>query len=93
MAPTQDNNVTFDSNVTSEKTSRSSSRIRLEIEGPHGVVRRNDEVYYAPDDDMPQMEAMKSLSVAEEPNQQVVDEPDWPTDWRAYTCLFGGFLL
>ena len=22
-----------------------------------------------------------------------LDEPKWPSDWRAYRCLFGGFLL
>ena len=32
----------------------------------------------------------------EEPIPQPVsttDEPKWPTGWRPYTCLFGGFLL
>lgn len=93
MASSHDPSVTFDeSKVTSEKTSRSSSRIGSEIEGPNGIIKRNEESY-APDDDMPQMEAMRSLSVAEEPGTTNQDEPNWPSGWRPYTCLFGGFLL
>ena len=35
--------------------------------------------------------SLAALSVAAEPYQ--VGEPKWPSGWRPYTCLFGGFLL
>ncbi|KAL9528173.1 MFS-type transporter [Sphaerulina musiva] len=39
------------------------------------------------------LQSLATLSVASERQPHSDDEPTWPTDWRAYTCLFGGFLL
>lgn len=82
----------MDSRFTSEKDKeddetsppRSPSNFRngrpREIETPRGPVRRET------------LESLASLAVG---NDQRSDdgEPKWPTDWRAYACLFGGFLL
>lgn len=96
-ATPSDTTVTFDeSRLTSEKPSfeksRSSSRSRYEsqLEGPNGMVTRNNS-NVAPDEDMPQ--ALRTLSVASEPATQAPGEPRWPTDWRAYTTWLGGFIL
>jgi len=76
--------VNFDDRYLSEKripgSSRASSKVRSEIETPHGPLRRES------------VQSLAALSVAADPR---VDprEPAWPRDWRAYTCLFGGFLL
>lgn len=96
-ATPNDNTVTFDeSRLTSEKPSfeksRSSSRSRYdsELEGPNGIVTRNNSDV-APDEDMPQ--ALRTLSVASEPAAPVAGESKWPQDKRAYLAWFGGFLL
>lgn len=87
--------LTFDdksydnSRFTSQKTSFDLSR----APSKDNLKREVDNV--APDDDpeQPPLEAMRSLSFVSERNAYPDDEPNWPTDWRAYACLFGGFLL
>lgn len=37
--------------------------------------------------------SLASLSVAQNPNDAYDDEPTWPSGWRPYTCLLGGFFL
>lgn len=37
-------------------------------------------------------DSLASLSVAAYPSSSM-KEPTWPTGWRPYACLFGGFLL
>lgn len=37
--------------------------------------------------------SLASLSVAHDPNDAYEDEPTWPSGWRPYTCLLGGFFL
>jgi hypothetical protein len=82
--------VSVDSRFTSEIEKKEQSPARShgslpgrnvrEIETPHGPIRR---------------ETLQSLSALSCHNvrQDHGDEPTWPTDWRAYACLFGGFLL
>ena len=78
-----------ESRFTSEKTSLELSRV------PSKDILKREEDNVAPDDDpeRPPLEAMRSLSMLSERNVYPVDEPNWPTEWRAYACLFGGFLL
>ncbi|SMY29179.1 unnamed protein product [Zymoseptoria tritici ST99CH_1A5] len=53
-----------------------------EIETPQGPVRQNTAT------------SLASLSQQQYRGTSFDEsEPVWPTDWRAYTCLFGGFLL
>ena len=52
----------------------------VEIETPRGPVRRDT------------MQSLAALAGRDD-CQSYDNEPKWPTDWRAYTCLFGGFLL
>lgn len=37
--------------------------------------------------------SLASLSVAHDPNDAYDDDPTWPSGWRPYTCLLGGFFL
>ncbi|KAI6812648.1 MFS general substrate transporter [Hortaea werneckii] len=51
----------------------------IDEERPSGPMRRD---------------SLASLSVAREPRGWVEpEEPTWPSGWRPYACLFGGFLL
>ncbi|KAK5126415.1 hypothetical protein LTR85_010651 [Meristemomyces frigidus] len=88
MASTLPRNVSFDSRYackrTSEERSRSSNRLRAHIETPHGPVQRSGSV---------QRDALASLSVTSDPAAVASDEPTWPTGWRPWASLFGGFLL
>jgi hypothetical protein len=78
-----------ESRFTSEKTSLDLSR----VPSKDNLKREDDNI--APDDgpDRPPLEAMRSLSMVSERNLYPDAEPNWPTEWRAYTCLLGGFLL
>lgn len=95
MAPSKEPiepKLTFgDSRFASEKTSLDLSR----VPSKDNLKREDDNV--APEDDIerpPLNEAMRSLSlVSEPPRTYPQDEPNWPTEWRAYACLAGGFLL
>ena len=94
MAPQQEPvepKLTFgdESRFTSEKTSLDLSR----FPSKENLKREDDHV--APDEGpgRPPLEAMRSLSVASESNLYPDAEPNWPTEWRAYACLLGGFLL
>lgn len=51
------------------------------IETPQGPVRRDT------------LQSLASLSVQSYPQATNNHEPTWPTSWRAYVALFGGFLL
>ena len=74
-------NVPHDERQSSEKQSfgpyRSTSWTQSESSIPENLVRRN---------------SLASLSVAADLGQ-VLGEQKWPTGWRPYTCLLGGFLL
>lgn len=37
--------------------------------------------------------SLADLSVAHDPRDAYADEPNWPSGWRPYTTLLGGFLL
>jgi hypothetical protein len=94
MAPQQEPvepKLTFgdESRFTSEKTSLDLSRV------PSKDNLKREEENVAPDEgpERPHLEAMRSLSVASESNLYPAAEPNWPTEWRAYACLLGGFLL
>ncbi|KAI7085089.1 MFS general substrate transporter [Hortaea werneckii] len=51
----------------------------IDEERPSGPMRRD---------------SLASLSVAREPRGWVEpEEPTWPSGWKPYACLFGGFLL
>ena len=51
----------------------------IDEERPSGPLRRD---------------SLASLSVAREPCGWVEpEEPTWPSGWKPYACLFGGFLL
>ncbi|KAI7284037.1 MFS general substrate transporter [Hortaea werneckii] len=51
----------------------------IDEERPSGPMRRD---------------SLASLSVAREPSGWVEpEEPTWPSGWKPYACLFGGFLL
>ncbi|KAI7056886.1 hypothetical protein KC343_g22975, partial [Hortaea werneckii] len=51
----------------------------IDEERPSGPMRRD---------------SLASLSVAREPQGWVEpEEPTWPSGWKPYACLFGGFLL
>ncbi|KAF2717846.1 MFS general substrate transporter [Polychaeton citri CBS 116435] len=63
--------------------SRSTSRTRSEIETPNGPIRRPD---------LDRVDSLRALSVASEPGLNPL-EPKWPSGWRPYAALFGGFLL
>jgi hypothetical protein len=87
----ENHNVTWEkSEKTSLERSRSSSQSPSEPGGIHDTNTRNGN--HAGGDETPRPQAMRSMSVASEtglPN----DEPNWPSGWRPYACLFGGFLL
>jgi hypothetical protein len=95
MAPQQESvepKLTFgnDSRFTSEKTSLDLSRV------PSKDNLKREDGKVAPDDggpERPPLEAMRSLSFVSEHNLYPDAEPNWPREWRAYTCLLGGFLL
>lgn len=78
IEPQRSQSISF--NEDGKKTDKSHPRRPREIETPQGPIRRES--------------ALESLSQQtwNDPNANV-NEPKWPTDWRAYTCLFGGFLL
>nr|POE96970.1 aspyridones efflux protein apdf [Quercus suber] len=103
------------SGKVSPDRSRSTSRIRDEIETPSGPIRRfdNGNSVNTPEDneeessrrpsrwssftdqaEPPRADAVRSLSFSAiyDPPPPV-DEPDWPSGWRPYACLLGGFLL
>lgn len=92
-------NVTFDSRFASEKTSfdlsRDPSKLDLTCSQSKERSTKHDDDHVAPDDDpqRPPLEAMRSLSVVSEPQAYPDSEPNWPSEPRAYLCLFGGFLL
>ncbi|KAK4542412.1 hypothetical protein LTR36_006869 [Oleoguttula mirabilis] len=58
--------------------------MRVEIETPHGPLQRSGSV---------QRDALASLSMASDPTANACDEPTWPSGWRPWLSLFGGFLL
>lgn len=64
--------------------SRSSSRMRTEIETPHGAVQRSASI---------QRDALASLSMSPDLTANACNEPTWPSGWRPWLALFGGFLL
>lgn len=70
----------FATDAEKGRPSRSPSHRPHIIETPRGPVRRET------------LQSLGDLSVASYP-QGTGEEPKWPREWRAYACLFGGFLL
>lgn len=115
LRPTVSFEDPFQSGKPTPDRSRSTSRIRDEIETPNGPRRRSDHAIpltspeNKEDDDSrrpsrwssfteqtapPQADAIRSLSVSviyDPPLPK--DEPNWPSGWRPWACLLGGFLL
>lgn len=94
MAPSKEPvepKLTFgdDSRFASEKTSLDFSR----APSKDNLKREDDNVAPEDDPERPPLEAMRSLSMVSERNLYPDAEPNWPTEWRAYACLLGGFLL
>lgn len=71
--------VSFNDNE--KKSVNANLRKPSEIETPRGPVPRPET-----------LEALGSLS-AQSYREEMSNEQKWPRDWRAYVCLFGGFLL
>jgi hypothetical protein len=78
-----------ESRLTSEKTSLELSR----VPSKDNLKREEEKVAFDDDPQRPPLEAMRSLSMVSERHVYPDSEPDWPTEWRAYACLLGGFLL
>lgn len=76
--PQRNTSISF----TSEEKSGDSPRKPQEIETPNGPIKRPET-----------LEALGTLSQQSWRQDAVVDEPNWPREWRAYACLLGGFLL
>lgn len=103
MAPSKQEPVeskeALDSRYQSTKTSLDLSRAPSKLDvsrspsKDRNVKQEKDGIAFDDELDRPPLEAMRSLSMASEANAYPSDEPNWPREWRAYACLFGGFLL
>ena len=69
----------------------SSSSENTSIERSHSTTNTDTDTDSSPSFAFHRRNSLAALSVAAEPWDE--GEPKWPSGWRPYTCLFGGFLL
>lgn len=91
-SPTIPTNSPPTATPSSASTKSNDSRSLSPYDNPRSPYDTRPSINFAPDPEP--CEALESLSVVRTPEvNQAIDEPKWPSGWRPYTALFGGFLL
>ena len=87
-SPSSSNRSSFE-----KPQSRTSSDASVVEAGPSNDTNPPQEGKMARPTPPDRRNSLASLSVAHDANDAFDDDPTWPSGWRPYTCLLGGFCL